>query len=971
MHTNLRSILQQRDDELARQAASLIATVKPLLWHSLSTFPAGTKHTHEHTDVVEEIAAALLSQGLIAELNNDEVFLLTLACHFHDLGMAAPDRQNRDQSGRDQARREHAIAIGDRIRQEWRSLGFKDEVIAVALAEVCRGHRPKQKDGHADWSDLDDSFTLYPFREARIRLLSALIFAADELHLGADRAPHRDQEWLQIEDAVAMLHWSRHQAIQGPTVKQGQLRFSVSVVTEAIEDELRRTVFQKAFSAVRDLKRQMQAEGISSVLPELVLDWRRDSLWELYSVLLASDMKPRLRDEHVRLVLERFSAFHGTAHSLTGLCEEAPPKEMSRDRIERVISDMETTGWLVPAGDLPAAVILSTHNVAGQRSLDVCRKADKIDTILKGFGQSVHEFDLYRSEFGKRFIMSTVAPTTRELFGVDITTESVESPLCAVLEKSPTAFRTIAALLPFPTVMVKRDELAAMLLASSMFDLSRYPDLILDSRLRHAAWNLATELRDRSVKFLRFIEELSLSNGLSFEQLGQTLVVTPDRDPEAGSAGEGKSFVQISVTQTVPHEPGMLLARILIAGQRADVSVELLNAPIAPLTVTVKGEEASERPVKSITFGRSTPTPTKTSLRGHLSVDLTTRVATFTLHRLGQLDDDAPFIVGIEPPLGVGELTVNFTLFNSTATIKDLASVVDFNVLLSGGDFEIRVEMEDGRRVMAQRLLQKSDPIFNLPFSQEILDKILKLPPTTPIPWFLSSELISLLDPVLDGTSTSEMSDWFAEAKSDGFEVTSVTLRLAHADGTDFREEFLGFLPRGIRFKPPRISGTESGGYSQEQVNQLWDEMKSEFLISSTAKEDFLDVAHNIRDWCRNPNGQFPLRFSSDPKDFHTCRTGVELTHRPRQDRGSYFERPVFVRLRPLTALEQRQTELEFWSAIGDSARAELAKEIISRLSGGGTLNPSSSSATDESGTSKKSTENDTSVDESPPPASS
>jgi hypothetical protein len=206
--------LRSRDGGLADQAARLIGQSSRFLEYTLSTFPGGTDHTLRHTRTVEKIARMVLSDEFLAALSPHELFLLALACHYHDLAMAGTEADDRTAEGRDQVRRDHAIRIGDIIRQHWSDLGFENQRAAEVLGEVCRGHRPKKNaEGEANWDELNETEVLGPGLAVRVRLLSALIYAIDELHLGADRAPERVQNWRNIQDEESRRQWRRHQAV--------------------------------------------------------------------------------------------------------------------------------------------------------------------------------------------------------------------------------------------------------------------------------------------------------------------------------------------------------------------------------------------------------------------------------------------------------------------------------------------------------------------------------------------------------------------------------------------------------------------------------------------------------------------------------------------------------------------------------------------------------------------------------------
>jgi hypothetical protein len=170
-------VLRGRNTGLAEQAMRLIREAHRVLEYTLSTFPGGTDHTSRHTTTVEEIGRMLLPDAFLAALNDEELFFLVVACHYHDLAMAGTEADDRSPETREQVRREHAIRVGAIVREKWPELGFEDERTAQVLGEVCRGHRPKKNsEGEANWDELSRVEILRPGVSVRVRLISALIY---------------------------------------------------------------------------------------------------------------------------------------------------------------------------------------------------------------------------------------------------------------------------------------------------------------------------------------------------------------------------------------------------------------------------------------------------------------------------------------------------------------------------------------------------------------------------------------------------------------------------------------------------------------------------------------------------------------------------------------------------------------------------------------------------------------------------
>jgi hypothetical protein len=343
----IREALRSRDPSLHHRAETFIDNAVALLPHAWSTFPSGTDHGPQHTRAVEYIGGLLLPEELLRELSDDELFYLLIGFHYHDLGMVGTEAQNLTQAGREQVRREHAVSIALRIGEKWQDLGFKDESEASALGEICRGHRPeKNDDGRASWEGLSRMRIIEPGRAIRLRLLSALIYAIDELHLGADRAPERVAQWKEIENEEARRHWFRHASVRGPERLGDCVGFQVEVATPSSEEDLRRNHLRKAFLAVDDLKDVLAEEGIGVPQRTITVEWGRAELWRLLIIRgVSGDCLTR-----AEIIEKTHAAYTETVKNhtdLAGLCEErGNSKSDVTSGIERAMRDSVELGLL-------------------------------------------------------------------------------------------------------------------------------------------------------------------------------------------------------------------------------------------------------------------------------------------------------------------------------------------------------------------------------------------------------------------------------------------------------------------------------------------------------------------------------------------------------------------------------------------------------------------------------------------------
>jgi hypothetical protein len=158
--------------------------------------------------------------------------------------------------------------------------------------------------------------------------------------------------------------------------------------------------------------------------------------------------------------------------------------------------------------------------------------------------------------------------------------------------------------------------------------------------------------------------------------------------------------------------------------------------------------------------------------------------------------------------------------------------------------------------------------------------------------------------------------------------LTSIRLRFANALGRDFHEEFLYFLPEGKHFGPPSI--VVSGDITQEKMNEMWRAGDQYFRIDSHFREDYAQLASELRKWMDDPTLPFPFQgVDAQAQDFHYCKTTIEREHLRHVNRTWYVERPVIFRFRPASRSEQYRIEKQYWDAVGDQDRSQLVQERI------------------------------------------
>jgi len=473
----LRQELKKRNTVLSLETEQIVARATPQLWHTYATFPSGTKHTPEHTQMVERLAGWLLPDELIGTLTDDELAILIQACHFHDLGMSGTEVDNLTADSRDQVRREHAVSVGDRIQTHWQAFGFPNETVAEILALVCKGHRPRRENSVATWDNLPKSRVLGPQRSVRVRLVSAIVYAADELHIGEDRAPKREEEFQGIITIEARKHWRRHQAVQGPVIEDGQLVFEGSVNCPAFEKDLR-VALAKAFRSVWEMNQEFSRYDIKASGTPVRFTWNRKKAWSLSIGRLCSDLRPRSREEIVESVLVGYEEAMVDSDSIHEYCDEQPPDEEKKREISEGVADFVTRNYLVAAAN--GLYALCTEERAVNAIFDLAKQADNSETILVDQAATKYEHAILKSALGTSHVRSRVIPSLRSTFNVTSLTP-ISTPFNLILESSPTATRILQLLAPPPSVLVQSDLLQFACLAGTCADLLNDPEAILNT----------------------------------------------------------------------------------------------------------------------------------------------------------------------------------------------------------------------------------------------------------------------------------------------------------------------------------------------------------------------------------------------------------------------------------------------------------------------------------------------------------
>ena len=939
----IRETLRSLNPTLLTQAEALIRLSETIAVHAPSSFPTATSHGREHLQTVEKIADLFLPDELLAALNSHEIFYLLLSIYYHDLGMVGEESEFSSPEGREQIRRQHAVSVGVKIIENWEQLGFQNENAARTLADVCRGHRPrKDDDGNASWLEFDQIRAIGPSTSIRLRLVAALIYSIDELHLGDDRAERRLQNWIKLENDESRRHWMRHNEIRGPVESaDGGLQFDAIVKTKICEQDLRRNVFAKAFGAVADLNRQLQSEGLKISVPIPTIQWDRTELWKL-SVVTSSEVDNGTTLENLKQVLcNCFAEYRDELFSLKELCYEiGNSDDEAKPKIENIVDQLRSLGILKSESD--SGFYLATNQSAVTQIGSLLRKADELDVLFGGKFQGNHEFDLHCKRFGDRYVEHQVIPTLRAFYGVNPDVHEVDKKLVILLKASPSAARFAIELKPIQSDLVKRRLLATTVVAGFSRDCMQNPALILDKSIRDAFRKIAVEFGQNFERSVDFYEELALIGGFDENKLTEIFDYSDEWKNEATKGISGETTIKMSQT----FDSGQPIATtsffyFYLAGLRSGNFVELKcnhdSSIVFDTTKLAESAPASRIPDEPPTSfmvgpGQAQRLPV-VDLRCKPSFDPRSKVLTLSAVELSDHENgEFPMIVSFPNPdlAEEGVSKINFSLTWPRLTVGQILALKSCKEPEDGGRVpEIRVSMfKTGQGFATLELNGKTFSGTCSKFPDELIEKLAAWDADLPAPWFIKSEHETLILGAALDEIKSVMNRIRKELESEKRQIPS--FKMIHQGEVErpYREEYLGFFP-GLEMSPPTME--PNAEFSNEEIEHMWNDRKAAFKLETHLREDSAQIAVDFRKWA-DGDGKWPISTDSNLPHFHQAKTVFSFIRKPMVDRFWYLEAPNEVVLRPTSRKEKLETEMRYWKSVGDEPREQLVKEKLERL---------------------------------------
>lgn len=215
--------------------------VKLLLNQYIKNFPDYTDHSVHHTEKVFEIVSEVLTNDEIENLNDDEIYILSMASYLHDIGMCIPeekikeiadteelvrDRELHPEISREKYLRDNHHTLSKKfIMEEWENLKIPNDKYAEAIALVSEGHRI------VDIGNPDIYKPKYTVKSGRdfvcLPYLAAVLRIADELDITNIRTPGLLTKYYMPDNEKSVLEWNKHIANTLMFISENFVQFEV------------------------------------------------------------------------------------------------------------------------------------------------------------------------------------------------------------------------------------------------------------------------------------------------------------------------------------------------------------------------------------------------------------------------------------------------------------------------------------------------------------------------------------------------------------------------------------------------------------------------------------------------------------------------------------------------------------------------------------------------------------------------
>ncbi len=244
-----------------------------------------TLHDGDHLFRVLKLMEKLLSPGKIKELSVPELMLLILSAFFHDIGMAAEEKdvtswrkvwdispslsdEENDEFSKfqrfylskpelnsqiesyiaqgknseadllknyivsDYIRATHAERARDIIEKHWfEKIRYRDVDLTVEFAEICFSHN----NDALSLLELDRSYLCGDGIYANLQLVAVILRLADIFDFDAKRTPAVLFSHLFVRNPISVKEWNKHRAIEAWSISEESIQFHAKCIHPAIE----------------------------------------------------------------------------------------------------------------------------------------------------------------------------------------------------------------------------------------------------------------------------------------------------------------------------------------------------------------------------------------------------------------------------------------------------------------------------------------------------------------------------------------------------------------------------------------------------------------------------------------------------------------------------------------------------------------------------------------------------------------
>lgn len=243
--------LRELDSALHKRFTDTVSVTGNLLFRYKRYFPEYNDHSGLHSMSVIDLCNQLIGKEQILRLNQDELYILLMSCHLHDVGMGITSKEYDEFREKIDFRdyfENHPNAPLDRIirdfHQEFSALfiekhaGFLElpsEAHLHAVMQVVRGHR---KTDLFDRNEFPPDFALPNGRSVCLPYLAALIRLADEIDVDALRSSVLLFDVDSFESEEEVMYYYRTRACERMEITRDTIIMHVRTEDPAVKEAL-------------------------------------------------------------------------------------------------------------------------------------------------------------------------------------------------------------------------------------------------------------------------------------------------------------------------------------------------------------------------------------------------------------------------------------------------------------------------------------------------------------------------------------------------------------------------------------------------------------------------------------------------------------------------------------------------------------------------------------------------------------